>query len=81
MRAKIIRIGNSKGLRLSKTMLKKYDIGEEVILRLEESCIVIEPLPKTRQHWEAAFIQMRRNSDDEIIQDDVFEDEVFEEWT
>ncbi len=81
MRAKIIQIGNSKGLRLSKTMLKKYDFGEEVNLRLEESCIIIEPLPRTRKNWEAAFIQMRENRDDENLLDDVFSDESFEEWS
>lgn len=81
MRAKIIQIGNSKGLRLSKTMLKQYDITDEVILRLEENCIVIEPVHKTRKHWEAAFIDMRKNGDDQGIQEDVFEDEAFEEWS
>ncbi|MCF8238632.1 MAG: AbrB/MazE/SpoVT family DNA-binding domain-containing protein [Saprospiraceae bacterium] len=81
MRAKIIQIGNSKGLRLSKTMLKKYDFGEEVNLRLEESCIIIEPVPKARKGWEESFIQMRKNGDDEILLGDIFPDESFEEWT
>ena len=59
METKIIQIGNSKGLRLSKTLLEKYQIGEFVNLRLEESCIVIEPVIKPRNNWSKAFKEMR----------------------
>ena len=37
MITKIIQIGNSKGLRLSKTILEKYDIGDTVNMRMEEN--------------------------------------------
>lgn len=33
MKTGIIKIGNSRGLRLSKTILEKYNIGEEVELK------------------------------------------------
>ena len=45
MLTKIIQIGNSKGLRLSKTILDKYDIGETVNIRMKENLNSCENLP------------------------------------
>ncbi len=75
MQTKIIQIGNSKGLRLSKTILEKYDIGDEVNLRLEKNYIVIEPIIKPRNSWDEKFKGMHHNGDDELLMDDVFNEE------
>ncbi len=80
MEVSIIKIGNSKGLRLSKTILKKYDIKDSVDLILEEDQIVIKPVSRTRQGWDKAFEKMSQNNEDHPLMDDVFEDEDFEEW-
>ncbi len=75
MEAKIIKIGNSKGLRLSKTILEKYEIGEVVNLIMEEHCIIIEPVKKPRNNWAKSFKEMRKNGDDELLMNDFFEEE------
>jgi len=75
MQTKIIQIGNSKGLRLSKTILEKYDIGEMVNMRLEENFIIIEPISKPRINWAKSFKEMRKNGHDELLIDDIFEEE------
>ncbi|MCB9309563.1 MAG: AbrB/MazE/SpoVT family DNA-binding domain-containing protein [Lewinellaceae bacterium] len=75
MITKIIQIGNSKGLRLSKTILEKYDIGDTVNMRMEENFIVIEPISKPRAGWEKAFKEMGKNGHDELLIDDLFEEE------
>jgi antitoxin MazE len=80
MKVKVIRIGNSKGIRLSKEVLKEYEISDEVELIMEEGYIMIKPIREPRQGWEEAFAQMHANGDDELLMDDVFEDEDFEEW-
>ncbi len=76
MKTKIVQIGNSRGLRLSKTILDKYEIEDTVNLRLEEDFIVIEPVKKTRANWASAFKEMRDNGHDELLIDDIFEEEV-----
>ncbi|KPQ18875.1 MAG: toxin-antitoxin system COG2336 family antidote component [Algoriphagus marincola HL-49] len=81
MKTSIIKIGNSKGLRLSKTILEKYNIQDQVELTLEENQIVIKPLPKPRSGWDKQFEEMHKNGDDEPMMDDFFEDENLEEWT
>lgn len=80
MKVKVIRIGNSKGIRLSKEVLKEYEISDEVELIMEEGYIMIKPIREPRQGWEESFAQMHANGDDELLMDDVFEDEDFEEW-
>lgn len=81
MKTSIIQIGNSKGLRLSKTVLKKYNITDAVEMILEEGQIVLKPIHDPRSHWDEAFAKMRENSDDRFLFNDVFDDEDFEEWS
>lgn len=59
MQAKIISIGNSKGVRIPKAMLEECHIqaDQEVNLSVVDDTIVISPLKKPRQGWEEAFRQ------------------------
>jgi antitoxin MazE len=80
METSIIKIGNSKGLRLSKTILEKYNIKEKVELILEKDQIIIRPIEKPRKDWDIEFKKMRLNDDDRLLMNDVFENENLEEW-
>jgi antitoxin MazE len=76
----IIQIGNSKGLRLSKTILEKYNIKDKVEMILEKGRIILKPIDSPRKNWGKAFEEMSKNNDDTLLFNDVFEDENFEEW-
>lgn len=80
MNIPIISIGNSKGIRLSKTVIEKYNIQDSMELILEKDCIILKPNTSVRSGWETAFKKMRENGDDKLLMNDVFEDENFEEW-
>jgi len=80
MELPIINIGNSKGIRLSKTILEQYNIQNSVELILEKEQIVLKPKSKPRENWEEAFQKMHERGDDKLLIDDIFEDENFEEW-
>jgi antitoxin MazE len=75
----IIPIGNSKGIRLSKTLLEKYNIRDTVELILEKGYIIIRPKRSPRKGWEKAFKRMHDKGDDKPLMADIFEDENFEE--
>lgn len=81
MEASIIKIGNSKGLRLSKTILEKYKIKDKVELILEKGQIILKPISSPRKNWEKQFKKMNDNGDDQLLIDDVFEDENLGEWS
>jgi antitoxin MazE len=80
MELSVINIGNSKGIRLSKTILEKYSINDKIELILEKGYIILKPKTEPRKGWEKAFKKMHENGDDLLLMDDVFEDENFEEW-
>jgi antitoxin MazE len=76
----IVSIGNSKGIRLSKTLLEKYNIKDKVELILEKGYIILKPKAEPRKGWEKAFKKMHDVGDDKPLMNDVFDDENFEEW-
>jgi len=80
MELPIIQIGNSKGFRLSKTLIEKYNIKNKVEIILEKGYIVLKPIAQPRIDWDISFKEMNENGDDQLLFDDVFEDENLEEW-
>lgn len=81
MEVSVIKIGNSRGLRLSKNILTRYNIKDKVELVLEKGYIILKPKTQPRKGWDKAFQKMHENEDDQLLMDDVFDDENFEEWT
>jgi antitoxin MazE len=67
MKASIISIGNSKGLRIPKSILEQCQFDKEVELEVEDNCLKIRPIRQRRQGWEEQFIQMSTNNDDILI--------------
>ena len=80
MELSIIQIGNSRGFRLSKAILEKYNIKDKVELVLEKGYIILKPISSPRKNWEKSFQEMAENNDDQLLMNDVFEDENLEEW-
>ena len=77
MELSVINIGNSKGIRLSKTILERYNISDKIELILEKDYIILKPKSEPRKGWEKAFKKMHENGDDQLLMADVFEDESF----
>jgi antitoxin MazE len=80
MEVSVVKIGNSKGIRFSKTIIERYNIRDNVELILEDGHIIIKPLPQTRKGWDKAFSEMHVSGDDKLTMPDVFDEEVPEEW-
>ena len=80
MKIPVIPIGNSKGIRLSKTILEKYSIQDSLEIILEEDYIVLKPSTQAREGWDQAFKKMNEEGDDQLLLPDLFEDENLEEW-
>ncbi|MCK4797829.1 MAG: AbrB/MazE/SpoVT family DNA-binding domain-containing protein [Spirochaetes bacterium] len=67
----IVKIGNSKGIRLPKTILEQCNINNKVDLEIEGKKIVIKPIIKNpRQNWDKHFQNMHNNNEDNLIIDD-----------
>ena len=80
MELPVIRIGNSKGILLKKTILERYGIGEKIEIIMKQGHIEIRPVKPPRQGWDEAFREMHESGDDELIGDDLMDDDLLEEW-
>lgn len=67
MRARIVRIGNSKGIRLPKPILEQAGIAEDVDIVVQDEKIIIRPISTPRAGWDQAFQQMAENGDDQLV--------------
>lgn len=80
MEVSVVKIGNSKGIRFSKTIIERYNIRDTVDLILDKGQIIIKPLAQPRKGWDKAFMEMNANGDDKLLLPDIFKDENLEEW-
>lgn len=56
MLAKIVQIGNSRGIRIPKSVFEQCNFGSEVSLKIDKKKLIIESATKKpREGWEEAF--------------------------
>jgi len=63
----IIRIGNSRGVRIPKIWLKQLHLDEEVEMAVQADQLIIRSARQTRQGWEEQFQAMHELGDDRPI--------------
>ncbi len=68
MKASIIQIGNSKGLRIPKPILKQCGFQKEVELEVHDKELIIKSTKRSRRNWEKSFKAMAQNRDDQLIE-------------
>jgi antitoxin MazE len=54
MKTRLKKIGNSKGITLSKTLLEQYQFEDEVEILAQEDGLLIKPA-KSREQWDDQF--------------------------
>ena len=55
IKSRIVKIGNSQGVRIPKLLLEQSNLEDEVELVVQEDQIIIRPVQYVRQGWEEAF--------------------------
>lgn len=82
MRATIVRIGNSQGIRIPKVVLEQTRLHGEVDLEVKDENIIISPIKKPRQDWDRQFKLMAERGDDKLLDSEVVSLTSFdeEEW-
>ena len=71
IKTRIIKIGNSQGVRIPRILLEQTNLGEEIELEAQPDRIIIRPAHRTRHRWEEAFKAMAEEGDDELLDGDV----------
>lgn len=67
MKTSVVRIGNSRGIRIPKTLLEQCSLGDSVELEVQKGHLVVRPAAKARSGWEEAFRQMAQQGDDILL--------------
>ena len=70
MKATIIKIGNSQGIRIPKPILEQCGFNKEVELEVHENELLIRSSEQPRKNWEKAFQAMTTNEDDKLLDSD-----------
>ena len=71
MRTRIIKIGNSQGVRIPKLFLEQSRLLEEVEMEAQEDQIILRAVTRPRQGWEEAFRAMAQQGDDQLLDGDL----------
>ena len=83
MKTKIVKIGNSRGIRIPKSMIDESGLKSEVELKIIDGQIVIKSISKIRDSWESAFKKMAENKDDLLLDSQILGEQSSwdkEEW-
>jgi antitoxin MazE len=83
IRTRIVKIGNSQGIRIPKLLLEQSGIQAEVEIEVEGDHLTIRTAPRLRAGWDEAFAAMAQQQDDRLLDDDVNHtdwDQVEWEW-
>jgi antitoxin MazE len=67
MKTRIVRIGNSRGIRIPKPVLEQVGLPAEVEMEVEDNTIVLRPAGRPREDWAEAFQAMAEAGDDELL--------------
>jgi len=67
LKAHLVKIGNSRGVRIPKIWLEQLNFHEEVELAVESDQIVIRPAHHPRAGWDEQFREMAERGDDQLL--------------
>lgn len=82
MKTELVRIGNSRGIRIPKPIIEQCGLGDTVELRVQDDSLIISSQRKPRQGWEESLRRATRLTEDELLLDSVLDDAFDrEEWT
>ncbi|MCK5329967.1 MAG: AbrB/MazE/SpoVT family DNA-binding domain-containing protein [Candidatus Marinimicrobia bacterium] len=67
MKAQIIRIGNSRGIRIPKVVIEQCQFDNEVDLEVNNQKLIISSAEHPRVNWDNQFRTMADNQDDRLL--------------
>ncbi len=80
LRANVIRIGNSRGIRIPKSLIDECHLGDTVDLSVVEGSLVVRRAAAPRLGWDDAFKGMAQAGDDTLLDQDTRTEFDTTEW-
>ena len=67
MKTRLVRIGNSRGIRIPKVLLEHAHLRDSVDIDVEDGALVVRCADRPRAGWDAAFARMAAAGDDALL--------------
>ena len=71
VRTQIVKIGNSRGVRLPKLLIDQMGFENEVEISVQRGQLVLRPVARPRRDWEEQFQAMAKNGDDHLVDEPI----------
>jgi antitoxin MazE len=69
VRSKVVKIGNSRGIRIPRALLEQAGLADEVEMMVEGDTLIIHSAHSARQGWAARFAEMAGQGDDGMLEE------------
>jgi antitoxin MazE len=69
MKTRLVRIGNSRGVRIPKPLIEQVGLEDEVELRVVPDGLIIESARKPRANWAAAAKRLHQRGEDGLLEE------------
>ena len=66
-RTKLIKIGNSRGIRIPKAVVERLQLTDDIEMIVKEDHLELRPGRKPREGWDSAFREMAQRADDQPL--------------
>ena len=67
MKTRLVRMGNSQGIRIPKPLIEQIGLSGEVEISVRDGSLVIRPAARPRAGWARAFQEMARRGEDVLL--------------
>jgi len=67
LRTRLVKIGNSRGLRIPKVLIEQLGIRDDVEVQVEDGALVVRPVRAVREGWEDAARLMHARGEDRLL--------------
>ena len=67
IRSKVVKIGNSRGIRIPRTILEQAALTDEIEMQVKGNQLIIHTFRKPRQGWEERFAAMAEQGDNRLL--------------
>jgi len=77
MKVSLVKIGNSQGIRIPKTLIEQCGFGDEIELEVKGDALVLRPANPSRGGWDEAFAELTQSKEESVP---LLPDYMREEW-
>jgi len=81
IRSRVVKIGNSRGIRIPRTLLEQAGLTDEIEMTVEGNRLIIHAAHQPRAGWATRFAEMAEKGDDHLLDEAISTQWDQDEWT